>query len=62
MALELDPDSRVNPPHDLRLDIDGTGARDRVDPKLRSKCYNPNMDLELDPEPELTPHMIYSDT
>ena len=46
--------SGVNPPHDLRLDIDGTGARDGMDPKLRSKCYNPNMDLELDPEPELT--------
>ena len=48
--------SQVNPPHDLRLDIDGTWARDGVDPKFRSKCYNPNMDLELDPEPELTPH------
>ena len=29
--------SGVNPLHDLRLDIDGTGARDGVDPKSRSK-------------------------
>ena len=30
---------------ELRWDIDR--ARDGVDPKLRSKRYNPNMDLEL---------------
>ena len=40
-------------PQDLRWDIDGTGARDELDPKLRWKSYNPNMDLELDLE--LTP-------
>ena len=51
--------SVANPPHDLRWDIDGTGTRDGVDPKLRSKGYNPNMDLELDLDPELTPLMIY---
>ena len=27
--------SGVNPPHDLSLDIDWTGVRDGVDPKLR---------------------------
>ena len=35
---------------DLRWDIDGTGARDELDPKLRWKSYNPNMDLELQPK------------
>ena len=29
--------SGVNPPRDLSLDIDWTGARDGVDPNLRSK-------------------------
>ena len=24
--------------------------------------YNPNMDMELDPDPELTPHMILGET
>ena len=45
-------------PHELQWDIDGTGARDGADPKLRSKSYNPNMDLELDPEftPQNGPH------
>ena len=34
-----------------------TGAEDGVDPKLRSKSCNPNRDLQLDPDPELTsPH------
>ena len=32
---------------------------ERVDPKLRSKCYNPNLDLEL--YPELTPYEIRLD-
>ena len=26
-------------------------------PLIWSKCYNPNMDVELDPDPELAPHM-----
>ena len=39
-------------PHDLRWDIDGIGARDGVDPKLRSKSYSPNMDLELNLDTE----------
>ena len=34
MDLELDPDLELTP-HDLRCDIDGIGARDGVDPKLR---------------------------
>ena len=58
MDLELDPDLELTPHHELRRDIDGTGARDRVDPKLRSKSYNPNMDLQLDPDPGLTPHEL----
>ena len=57
--MELDPDPRGDPLHnDLGWGIEGTGTRDRVDPKLRSKGYNPNMDLKLDLDPELTPHMI----
>ena len=39
----------------------GTEAGDRVDPKLRSKSYNPNMDLELIPEknwPHFGSHMV----
>ena len=51
--MQLNPDPELTPLHDPRQDIDGTGARDGVDPKLRSKGCNPNMDLELDPE--LTP-------
>ena len=43
--------SRVDPPNELRWDIDGT--RGEMDPKLRLKRYNPNMELDLDPE--LTP-------
>ena len=58
MDLKLDLDPELTPLHDLRWDIDGTGARDGVDPKLRLKSYNPNMDPELDPDPELTPNMI----
>ena len=45
--------SGVNHPNDLRLDIDSNRAIDEVDPKLRLKSYNPNIDLEL--HPELTP-------
>ena len=45
--------SGVDPPCDLRWDTDGTGARDGVDPKLRSKSYNPNMALELTPPCDL---------
>ena len=56
MDLELDPDLEVIPPHDLRWDIDGTGASDGAEPKLRSKSYNPNVDLELDLE--LTSHEL----
>ena len=52
MDLELNPDLHMMP-HDLRWDIDGTRARDRVKSKLRFKSYNPNMDLELDSELEL---------
>ena len=33
-------------PHHLRWDIDGTGAEDRVNPKLKLKSCNPNMDPE----------------
>ena len=33
--------------------MDGTGTRDGVDPKIWSKCCNPNMDLEIDPQQEL---------
>ena len=62
MDMELDPG--VDPKYgseaheltpNMRWDIDGTWARDRVDPKLRSKSHNPNMDMELDLDPELTP-------
>ena len=49
----MDLDLELIPPHDLSWDIDGTWARDGVDPKLRSKSYNPNNNLELDLE--LTP-------
>ena len=45
----------LTPHHDLRWDIDGVGTRDGVDPKLSSKSYKPNMDLELDLDLELTP-------
>ena len=51
MDLELDPELT---PSEIRWNIDGTGAIGEVDPKLRSKGYNPNMDLELDPDQELT--------
>ena len=54
--------SGVDPPHELRWDIDRTGTRDRVGPKLRSKSHNPNMDLELDPNQELTPYMSLGET
>ena len=37
-------------PQDDRWGIDGTGTRDELDPKLRWKSYNPNMDLELTPQ------------
>ena len=50
MDLELDLEFI---PHELRWDIDGTGAGDGVDPKLRLKSCNPNMDPDLDME--LTP-------
>ena len=40
------------PPLDLRWEIDETGVRDGVDPKLSSNSCNPNMDLE--PDQELT--------
>ena len=43
-------------PNELRWDIDGTRVRDGVDPKLKSKSYNLNMHLELDPDLELTPN------
>ena len=57
MDLELDP--KLTPlKYDLGWEIDRTGARYGVDPKLRLKSYNQNMDLELDPDPELTSHMI----
>ena len=49
---DLDP---ALPPHDLSWDTDGIGARDGVDFKLKWKSYNPNMDLELDPDMELNP-------
>ena len=61
MDLQLDPDPGLTP-HELRWDIDGTGARDRVDPELRSKSYNSNMDLQLDPDPKLTCHMKWGET
>ena len=53
--MDLELDLELTLPHDLRWEIDGTEARDGVDPKLRSKSYDPNMDLELDPDPELHP-------
>ena len=52
MDLDLDP---ALTPQDLRQDIEGTGAGGRVNPKLKSKGYNPNMDVALDQDPELTP-------
>ena len=33
--------SAVNPPHDLGLDIDGTGARDGIDPEKVEHKYGP---------------------
>ena len=54
MHPELDPDPEFTP-HDLSCDLDGTGARDGVEPKLRSKSNNQNIDLELDQDLELTP-------
>ena len=54
MDLELNPDLHMMP-HDLRWDIDGTRAGDRVKSKLRFKSYNANLDLELEPELELIP-------
>ena len=48
--------SAVDPPNELRWDIDGTRVRDGVDPKLKSKSYNLDMHLELDPDLELTPN------
>ena len=56
--MDLELDLNLTPPYKLKWDIDWTRAGDGVDPKLSSKSYNPNMDLELDPDPELTPHMI----
>ena len=35
MDLELDLDLEFAPLHEIRWDIDGDGARDGVDPKLR---------------------------
>ena len=59
MDMELDLDPEFTPQHDLRWDMDGTGAGDGVDPKLRLKSYNPNMDPEQDPDLELTPSNIW---
>ena len=40
MNLELDPDVALTPlPHDLRCDIDGTAARDGVDPQKWQPKY-----------------------
>ena len=55
MDPEVDPDLELTLHVIWSLDIDWTGARDGVDPNLRSKRYSPNMDLEL----KFTPHMIY---
>ena len=52
--MDLEPE--LTPSNDLRWDIDGTRAR--VDAKLWSKSYNPNMDLELHPDLELTPNEL----
>ena len=49
---DLDP---ALPPHDRSWDTVGIGAKDGVDFKLMWKSYNPNMDLELDPDMELNP-------
>ena len=49
---DLDP---ALPPHDRSWDTDGIGAKDGVDFKLKWKSYNPNMNLELDPDMELNP-------
>ena len=46
-------------PHDLSWDIDGTGPGDGVDPKLRPKGYNLNMDPELGPDLDLELTMSY---
>ena len=43
------------PPSWSKWDIDGTGDRDGVEPKLRSKSYNTNIDLDLDMDVELIP-------
>ena len=58
MYLELDADLELTPPHDLRWEIDGIEPRDGVDPKIKVKNCNWIMDLELDLDPEWTPHMI----
>ena len=39
MDLELDPDLELTLPHDVRWDIDGTGARDGVDPQKVQHKY-----------------------
>ena len=38
----------------------GLESRDGVDLKLRSKRHNPNKDLELDPDSDLTPKNLTS--
>ena len=53
-------DLELSPRDELRWDIDGTGAGDGVDPKLRLKSYNPIIDLEQDPDLEWPPLQVTS--
>ena len=62
MDLEPDPGLKLTPNHHhhnvLRRDIDRTRAGARVDPKFRSNRTTPNMDLEPDLDPKVTPTSI----
>ena len=53
--LDLELDLELTPPHDLRWDIDGIGARDGGDPKLRFKKVQPQYGSGSGYVPELTP-------
>ena len=47
MDLKLDLDPELIPKNGVRWDIEGPRVGAGVDSKLRSKCYNTNMDLEM---------------
>ena len=53
MDLDLDPELT---PH---MVLGRTGGRDGVDPKLRSKSNNPNMDLDPELIPSTSPKLTH---